>query len=213
MPRKKVSLTTKTRKRVIKTAVFYDPFGGGGKTVEEQIADDVKYYSGEYGPFDGKIKLNWYRVDAIHELKPKTELVLFDFGGMSMAYGAVGNLMYDHSRAVIQWALDNPSALIIVTSSFTYDSAVECEMKELGFAELPNIVKGNKEIPAWFLDSTTPPDFINGGFCGRCRVTFTGEWRCAMDPDVRLECPKCGKIVGDECWSDKKQLCGDCAGW
>ena len=108
------------RKRTLKTAIFVDPFGCMSLTPEEEIEKHVDYYSGEYGPFDGKVKLNWYRIHHMGELKPRTELVLFDYGGMSMGNG----LMEDNSRRVAQWAIDNPNSLVVVVSGFTYDHAM-----------------------------------------------------------------------------------------
>jgi hypothetical protein len=52
-------------------------------------------------------------------------------------------------------AADNPSALVIVASSFTYRNSVKWEMEELGL-DLPNVVDGHEllmgdePVPEWF---------------------------------------------------------------
>src|SRR3990167_8055417 len=72
---------TDTR-RVLKTAIYYDPCGSMSQTTEEQIAADVKHFNGQYGPFDGKFTLKPYQIHDTRGIQPGTDLVLFDYGGM-----------------------------------------------------------------------------------------------------------------------------------
>src|SRR3990167_6085235 len=122
MKRKKIVTQQIPVMRHIKTAVLYDDLGSMGTTVEQQIASDIRHVT-ELG-CDEKVVLDWYRAYTVGDITPGTELVLFDFGGVSMGYGG-GDLMADQSRAMIRWALDNPNSLMLVTSGFTYERAVE----------------------------------------------------------------------------------------
>jgi len=142
-------------KRTVLTAIWYDPFGSMSQTTEEQIAADIDYYEKDYGPLDGKIKLNTYTVRGAHEIKPGTELVLFDYGGCGLG----NNLMAENSRAVLQYALDNPSVLIIVISHFTYYSSLKLDMEDRGLDSVPNIMEHSDNMgipPDWWLNGTEP---------------------------------------------------------
>ena len=200
------------KKRHVKTAIFYDPFGAMSETVEQQIKAAVEYYSGDLGPFDGKIKLDWYQIQHTGELKPGTELLLFDYGGM--VYG--NSLMEDNSRRVITWALDNPSSLVIVTSGFTYDIAIKYELREFGFESLPNVIDYDVPIPEWFLLGTESPEIQPGELCERCKNPRSDKlYHWSGGPFHK--CTKCGKLVCDGCFCEKKgkrkDICGDCAHW
>ncbi len=184
-------------KRIIKTAIWYDPLGSMFKTTEEQIDDDIAHYEDEYGPFEGKIKLHWYRVTHPSQITPGTALVLFDFGGCGMG----NNLMGDSSRAMIQWAQDNPSVLIIVTSSFTYNNGIKIELEDLGLAKLPNVMEQ-------FENEGVPPDWwLNGDVAP---APTAAKERCALCRDEPINdrlntCAVCGKHICDECFKLKSK--------
>jgi len=102
--------------RTILTAILVDPFASSLHTEEEEIANLIEDYTRVLKP----AKLDFYQIHHMGEVKPKTDLILFDYGGMS-----IGNDMMEHqSRDVVRWAKDNPSSLVMVVSLFTYDHAV-----------------------------------------------------------------------------------------
>lgn len=139
-----------TKKRpTIKTAICVDPMGSGfgDHTPEMEIQEHAKHFSEVFKP----AKLDWYRIDYIsHDaIKPGTQLVLFDFGGMLPG----NSLMEDNSRRLITWARDNPNSLCIVVSDFTWRTAVKFEMDDMEL-NLPNVINDDYHlddpIPAWF---------------------------------------------------------------
>lgn len=139
------------RKRApaIKTAICVDPMGSsfGETTPEMEIERHVEHFSDVFAP----AKLDWYRINSVssREIKPGTQLILFDFGGMLPG----NSLMEDNSRRLIEWARDNPSSLCIVVSDFTWRHAVKGEMDDMELS-LHNIInddyKLDDPIPAWF---------------------------------------------------------------
>ncbi len=205
------------KKRVVKTAIWYDPFGSLNKTTEEQIDDDIEYLEAEYGPFDGKLKLDTYIVRGVSEIKPKTELVLFDYGVCGMG----NDLMGEASRSVIRYALDNPSVLIIVTSTFTYNNSLKIDMEDLGLASIPNIMEqfdNEGKPPDWWLEKGSPSEKpVIKEVCQRCK-RFADHY--GNDGQLRT-CADCGKHICEECFVEKPKknkaqwpgICGDCAGW
>ena len=90
------------------------------------------------------------------EIRQGTELILFDYGGMS-----VGNdLLESQSRRLVQYAADHPSCLIVVVSTFCWHKAVRSEMEEFcGKEGLPNLVvwEGGDCVPKWFKESIKEP--------------------------------------------------------
>jgi len=68
------------------------------------------------------------------------------------------SLMEDNSRAVVRWASDHPSALVVVVSSHTFMAYVKPEMESLGLDKVKNVwdfYDGDQEekIPAWFAEA------------------------------------------------------------
>jgi len=154
--RKKTVLKTPPKKikvigPSIKTAILVDYMGSdfGNTTPEMEIAQHVENYTELLKP----ATLDWYQIHQFHEsvLKPGTKLVLFDYGGVMLG----NSLSQDNSRALLKWAENNPSALVIVASSFTYHHTVKYEMEELGLT-LANVVEGHPLlveeafVPDWF---------------------------------------------------------------
>lgn len=110
--------------RAIATAIIVDPFGAMDKDGDDEIADHVETFSKMLAPHRLVVSMPKYVDDA----KLRADLVIFDFGGMS-----IGNdLMADNSRRLLRWAQDHPSSLIVVASTFTYAQGLEPEMRELG---------------------------------------------------------------------------------
>jgi hypothetical protein len=146
----------KAKRRSIKTAICVDPMGSsfGDITPEMEIERHVEHFSEVFRP----AKLNWYRIDSVstRTIKPGTDLILFDFGGMLPG----NSLMEDNSRRLIEWARDNPNSLCVVISDFTWRNAVKCEMDDMELS-LPNVInddyKLDDPIPAWFRNAVGVP--------------------------------------------------------
>jgi hypothetical protein len=156
-------------KIVLKTAIVLDPMGHNWGAVgpEEEAKEHVKNFSEILYP----AVINAYQPGSMYPgaLKPGTDLVLFDYGGMM----AGNSLMEDNSRHLIRYAQDNPNTLCIVVSGFTWRNAVAYEIKEQGLTGLHNLVceffepvemySNEKEpenwecIPKWFRDMHNLP--------------------------------------------------------
>lgn len=142
---------TKVAGPSIKTAILVDYMGSdfGNITPEMEIVQHVDNYTELLKP----ATLDWYQIHQFHEsvVKPGTKLILFDYGGVMLG----NNLAQDNSRSLLRWAGDNPTALVIVVSSFTYHHTVKHEMEELGLT-LPNVIEGHPllmeevSVPDWF---------------------------------------------------------------
>jgi hypothetical protein len=203
MPKKRSA----PKKRRIKTAICVDPMGCGWHTPEEEIESHIKYASSALDA-----TLDWYQIHCIGPsyIKPGTELVIFDFGGMSC-----GNyLMACNSRELIKWALDHPDALVLVASGFTYSNGVQCEMEALGFAKLPNVIDAgcisDEIIPEWFKTGKSGPASVPEAVCMRCEHLISNPLYGAGEAHI---CSKCLNLVCGACWEEKKSICGDCAKW
>jgi len=121
----------------IKTAIVVDYMGSdfGNRTPEMEIKDHIERFS----EFAEPVKLDVYTPHTTYpgELKPGTDLVLFDFGGVM--YG--NDLMANNSRHLLQWAADNPNSLVVIVSVFTYENCLKFEAMDLGLlGQLHNIV-------------------------------------------------------------------------
>lgn len=194
------------KQRIIKTAICVDPVGCYSKTPEEEIKEHKKEYRGFLKP----AKLEFYRIHSVYpgEIKPGTELVLFDYGGI----GTFGNdMMENNARHIIQYALDNPNCLIIFVSSYAWDYMGKYIIQDFGYHQLPNIViaKGQLawndglHIPEWFRNSVNPPEKKKGCFCAVCHREVKNEY------DLN-SCAACRLDVCSYCYSDRQLLCLDC---
>jgi hypothetical protein len=192
-------------KRVIKTAICVDPMGCMGKTPEEEIKEHKKDYREWLKPALLKI----YRIDSVYpgEIKPGTELVLFDYGGM----GTFGNdMMENNCRHIIQWALDNPGGLIVFISSYAWDYMGKYIMEDFGYHQLPNIVvaKGakaweGKHIPDWFKNNEASPEKKKGYFCSGCHR----EVETSYDLNT---CCMCQLNPCKNCYNERTLICYNC---
>jgi hypothetical protein len=137
----------------LKIAILVDPMGGGGKTAEEEVEAHKITFTALLDPAEIRFEHVW-NPGAI---SPGTDIVVYDFGGMMPGT----DLMESNARAITQWAIDNPSSLVVVASGFTYKNYVEYELEQLGFDELFNMVNddGHNEdpIPQWFRDAFELP--------------------------------------------------------
>lgn len=103
------------------TAIWVDPMGSMSETAEEQIKAAQEHYEEELG-----VKLDVHTPLNVGQIQISTDLVLFDFGGMMMG----NSLAEDNSRRLIRWAEDNPSALVVIISTFTFDNAFRHAMED-----------------------------------------------------------------------------------
>lgn len=125
-------------------------WGTGSRTADEEIEDYEDYYSYELKPAE----IEFYRIWCISEseIKPGTDIIIFDFGGM-----ALGNSLLDtNSRELIKYALNNPSVLIKVDSMVSWYYSIEHEMREMNILDIPNMQYQRSSlddpIPEWFRD-------------------------------------------------------------
>jgi hypothetical protein len=157
----------------LKTAIIVDPIGSslGDRTPEDEIKQHIKDFSELLSPAKLKVYSPWSCYPE--DLQPGTDLVLFDYGGMML-----GNSMAEkNSWHLVTYAADNPSALVVVVSSFTWTNVMASELEARKMLEVHNIVPrywepkrrygdvfgGEKEpddwdcIPQWFRDMHSLP--------------------------------------------------------
>lgn len=143
----------KTKAKALKVGVLIDLVACMGKTPEQEYDEHVKDFSALLRP----AKCSFYRMMNEGEIKPGTDAVVFDYGGMC-GVGSDG-FISSVSRVLIKWAEDNPSSLLIVATAFTYSHAVRYELDELGL-NLPNVVCrasiNEDPIPFWFRTKSEP---------------------------------------------------------
>ena len=120
----------------LKTAIIVDQMGHGFGTVgpEEEIEEHKKDFSELLFP----AQLDVYTPYSTYpgDLKPGTDLVVFDYGGMMMG----NSLMEDNSRHLITFAQDNPNTLCIVASTTTWSNGIRYMTGELEIGALHNLV-------------------------------------------------------------------------
>ncbi len=122
--------TTKKKPQSITCSVVLDYMGSYDSDPEEEfekLQKDLRRVIANPVSFEES--------KMVHRINPKSDLVLFDFGGLMPG----NNLMQDQSRALIQWAQDHPSALVLVVSKFTFTHGIQPEMEDMGLGELHNV--------------------------------------------------------------------------
>lgn len=133
-------------KKKLRVAIIVDFMGTSRQTADEEIEEHKKNFSEILKGFT--LEFSMPRAVMPDLL---ADLVIYDFGGVMPG----NSLMEDNSRAIVKWASDHPSALIVVASSHTFCAYVKPEMESLGLNKVQNIVDyydGDKdeEIPKWF---------------------------------------------------------------
>lgn len=159
MKKKKEGVRGGKKARRILTAILIDPMGWSGATAEQEFEEISETFSEALAPH----KLDIYRALS-PQFKVGTELVIFDFGGMLPGT----DLPERNAREVIKWAEENPSGLLVIRSTFTYDHTILPLLEELGLAErkvpyaddpfgrptptFPNIILNlfGENLPEWF---------------------------------------------------------------
>lgn len=136
----------KKKKRELSVAIIVDFMGSSMASPEEEIAEHKKRFSEILEGYSLKFSEPKAVLSGL-----LADLVVYDFGGLMPG----NSLMEDNSRAVVQWASDHPSALVVVASSHTFGAYVKPEMQALGLDKVKNVIdyyEGDVDelIPAWF---------------------------------------------------------------
>lgn len=131
-------------------AVIVDPDGWSQETPEQEVESHKERWSKELRPAKCTFYRAWHPGSGDKGIQPGTDMVIYDFGGMGDA-----SLMESNGRAIVNFAQDNPNALVMVVSTFTYNNFIENELRSLGLDELYNVVCDNRwteggPVPAWF---------------------------------------------------------------
>ncbi len=102
------------RAKRVRAAALLDNVGSLGRTPEEELRDEVRTLEEVLD-----VRIEAQLCSAVSQFPEGTDLVLFDYGGVCMGYGE--NLLARQEQALVRWADDHPSALVLVVSSFTWD--------------------------------------------------------------------------------------------
>lgn len=136
-------------RKPIKTCIIVDPIGAAGQGPEEEVENHIKVYTEMIHPAPMSPYTALYPDEGSKGIQPGTKLLIYDFGGMVGA----NDLMDSNARALIRWAENNPKALVIVASGFTYRNFVQVALDDEEL-KLINVVvdDGHQEdpIPAWW---------------------------------------------------------------
>ncbi len=139
----------------LSVGVLIDPMACLDKTPEQEYEEHKEDFAKLLRP----AKCTFYRAENSGEIRPGTDAVVFDFGGMC-GLGSDG-FVRSVSRELIKWSQDNPSSLLIVATAFTWNHAVKYELEDLGL-DLPNVVvRGSimeDPIPMWFRARHAPDE-------------------------------------------------------
>lgn len=164
----------KRAKATLKVAIIVDPYGGGSRTGEEELEDHKRNLQRVFAKRDVKFETPAYMPENL-----SADLVVFDFGGMSLG----NDLLASNSRTLARWMQDHPSSLVFVASTYTYRLGLQYELKEAGVVDdsvdydpwddnakppLPNLLVGHcdesgygpraeKEMAAWFSEPAPKP--------------------------------------------------------
>lgn len=137
----------KNRKR-LSVAIIVDLMGTSMESPEEEVEAHKKRFSLVLSDYD-------LEFTAPRCVMPNlsADLVIYDFGGMMPGT----SLMEDNSRAVIKWAADHPSSLVVVVSTYTFRAYIKPEMEALGLKDIKNVIMDDfdpdSNIPAWFSEA------------------------------------------------------------
>jgi hypothetical protein len=135
----------------LKVAILVDPMGHafGDVTAEDEVETHKRTFTELLAPAEIRFQHVW----CPGSIDPGTDLVVYDFGGMLPG----NDLMESNAHAIVQWAHDNPNAVVMVASGFTYRNSVQYEIEQLGMSEMFNVINDDGKledpIPQWFRDS------------------------------------------------------------
>lgn len=136
-------------RRKLQVAIIVDFMGTSMQTADEEIEEHKKNFTGILKDFDLEFSTPRAVMPSL-----SADLVIYDFGGVMPG----NSLMEDNSRAIVKWASDHPSSLVVVASSHTFGAYVKPEMEALGLDKVQNVwdyFDGDQDekIPAWFAEA------------------------------------------------------------
>jgi hypothetical protein len=125
----------KKKPHVIKTAAVVDFMGHGFGAVTPE--EEIEQHKERFEEFAAPAKLKVHTPAGVHGIEVGTDLVIYDFGGLMPG----NDLMESNARALVQWAVDNPNALVVIVSETTYRNYFKYEAEEMGLMDsLHNVV-------------------------------------------------------------------------
>ena len=138
----------------IKVAMLVDDVGAADETGAEERA----LYLRTLKRWLPRATVTTYIPPGYYRFEEHTDILVFDYGGMSMAYTTRA---WDATRATVSWAQDHPSALVLVPSTVTWERLLRAELKDQGLFELPNIhvvpllrsKHTESQLPSWWVDA------------------------------------------------------------
>lgn len=122
--------------RTLAVFMVNDHWGGGGMKPPEEFERQADH-------LEAMLRVRTKRLgrgETFQDVPEGVDVLFFDYGGMAGAYGT--NVFADRCGEVVRWAEDHPSALVLVTSSYTWDVG--------GFehGEVARMLKREHAIPA-----------------------------------------------------------------
>ncbi len=135
---------SETAIRTVKALVVLDPAGLWDKEPDREFAEIRQIYEEDF-----HLKLDAVRADVFDPGQAdRAEIVIFDCGGASLGNDPMGHQL----RALMRWAEDHPSALVIIRSALSW-SCLQDEIEDEQLPALANIVNNNGRLtlPAWWL--------------------------------------------------------------
>lgn len=109
----------------LKVYAVNDDLGAAGMTADEEVEHTLRHLRIMLGK---GVQLDLAgRAGHFHEVPEGVDILLFDYGGAANMYAST--LWFDRCGEVLRWAEDHPSALVVVTSSYTWQAA-EYEWQE-----------------------------------------------------------------------------------
>ena len=141
MPTKQEPNTSGTPRT--RALIVLDAAAGGGQNQQDEFEHIVHVYEKRHGlPLDASLR-SFFETDNAD----RTELVIFDWGGMSL-----GNNLLEHQiRALTRWAADHPSGLVIIRSRISWVQ-LQNEIEDEQLPALPNMIvdEPGMSIPEWW---------------------------------------------------------------
>ncbi len=132
--------------RTVKALVVLDPAGQYDKEPDREFAEIRQIYEEDF-----HLKLDAVRADVFNPGQAdRAEIVIFDWGGASLGNDLMGHQL----RALMRWADDHPSALVIIRSALSW-SYLQDEIEAKQLPALANVVNddGRLTLPAWWLST------------------------------------------------------------
>ena len=103
---------TEPKQRTVRALVILDPAGVTDSPPEKEFNELLLVYEQDYD-----LKLDAKRADVFDPAEAdRAEMILFDWGGMSLGNDLLGHQV----RALLPWAEDHPSALVIIRSMLSW---------------------------------------------------------------------------------------------